>query len=724
MAISYRLKGLHIFLILLVVLLIGYLLNYTWESFQCGCGNSTKEGFGNLEGYGEVLPGYSVDEKKVVKLYGNVFFDPAGKNFIEIISENTLKITDNENKSTNHIIKETNAFSLDNVLWSSNTTDGSYAVLSNNGILEVFNSSNEKVWSSPQPTEAVAGNSFLTPQNDGNLVIYKGLNPSENDGSVWSSNTSGRQGISNETYKGTNGTFGQDFMKNGERLNSGQWLGSPDGSTVLKMNADGSLILYAVSGSGSEEQNNYVVPTTSNAGKSFIYLGKTKADQTNTLACLYVPIQSSLGTSTSIAFIHILDLEKTTFKSPKHLQTFYFNGQEVISESIMQNIGDIARLNGTTAKFETSLDEDLKNMTSGDDFSVNVGPNADQRSIKIVARMNEIDGSNGFHALLAFAENGDIKLVAVESSAGNKSDEIKEDLPAKGGSDCNLAKKMKEYKELQEALFGFQEMKSSFYNYGSSDDYFLKTEVVPPVCPACPSCPHSSGVCNNCGGNGGSGTTCASSDTSSKKNESQNGSGKNGDSLIRDAGSGASSLVRDGVSGADDLVRDAASGATGLARDTVDGTGKFAQTAASGTYDAAKEVASGTVGLGREIVGGVFDAASNIIGGTVGLGKDVVGGAVGLGKDAVGGAVGLGKDVVGGIAKGVPRYGSSGQTNGQGGPTAQMGGYQHSYGGGYSNSSSPPQTPGQDPYSYYGSVPTKPSSNFIPRTANFSSFGR
>ena len=44
MAASFRLNGLHIFLILLAVLLIGYLLNYTWESFQCGCGNDKPVG--------------------------------------------------------------------------------------------------------------------------------------------------------------------------------------------------------------------------------------------------------------------------------------------------------------------------------------------------------------------------------------------------------------------------------------------------------------------------------------------------------------------------------------------------------------------------------------------------------------------------------------------------------------------------------------------------------
>jgi len=41
-------------------------------------------------------------------------------------------------------------------------------------------------------------------------------------------------------------------------------------------------------------------------------------------------------------------------------------------------------------------------------------------------------------------------------------------------------------------------------NVNYSDDYLLKTQIVPPVCPSCPAC--NSGACTNCGGKGGSGT--------------------------------------------------------------------------------------------------------------------------------------------------------------------------------------------------------------------------
>jgi hypothetical protein len=67
---------------------------------------------------------------------------------------------------------------------------------------------------------------------------------------------------------------------------------------------------------------------------------------------------------------------------------------------------------------------------------------------------------------------------------------------------------------------------SAYYDYWSeiynrynnaddirSSDYFLKTQVVPPVCPSCPSCAvnnrgcRNNNVCNNCGGNGGGGSS-------------------------------------------------------------------------------------------------------------------------------------------------------------------------------------------------------------------------
>jgi len=191
-----------------------------------------------------------------------------------------------------------------------------------------------------------------------------------------------------------------------------------------------------------------------------------------------------------------------------------------------------------------------------------------------------------------------------------------------------------------------------------SEDYILKTQIVPPVCPSCPSCPSCStgttgGVCANCGGNGGSGTLTT-----------------NGNTVVADTIKDKN-IVRTAVGGAVDLGKDAVGGAVDLTKDTV----------------------KGAVGLTKETVGGA-----------VGLAKDTVGGAVGLVKDTVGGAVGLAKDVL------TPNPMYIGQTNNNYG--TQNG--QPRYG---------TQTTNADIYSYYGALPSR-SSNFMPITADFSSFGK
>ena len=131
---------------------------------------------------------------------------------------------------------------------------------------------------------------------------------------------------------------------------------------------------------------------------------------------------------------------------------------------------------------------------------------------------------------------------------------------------------------------------------------------------------------------------------------------------------------------------------------------------ADGTYNAAQDVAGGATSLAR-------DAAS----GTYGAAKDVAGGAYGVAKDITQGTVGLGRDFASGVGN---LFGAS--------PTSQAGGYQNSYGGpSYNHNQGGYMNPrqytahGQDPYSYYGAVPPRSNGcNFVPRTANFSSFGR
>jgi len=218
----------------------------------------------------------------------------------------------------------------------------------------------------------------------------------------------------------------------------------------------------------------------------------------------------------------------------------------------------------------------------------------------------------------------------------------------------------------------------NLYSNKFTNDYMLKTQVVPPVCPTCPSCSSGSGVCTHCGGNGGSGTQ-------GTDNESGGGKGPTLGQIVENTGSGTKELLEETGSGATNLVRDAGGAAAGLGVSAV----------------------QGTVGLGKDIVGG-----------TVGLGKDIVGGTVGLGKDIVGGTVGLAREAGSGIANTFGKMNPTQVSSITSEAGGAAGGYQSAGTGRGSNVST-----GSDHTSYFGALPAK-GANFIPITADFSKFGR
>jgi hypothetical protein len=246
------------------------------------------------------------------------------------------------------------------------------------------------------------------------------------------------------------------------------------------------------------------------------------------------------------------------------------------------------------------------------------------------------------------------------------------------------------------AMFGGQSSGSSSSNgYGS--EFIRKTEVVPPVCPQCPQCPgHKNGeVCSECGGNGGSGTKRSKTDKSgTNRSKTDNSVG----SLVRSAGEGGTSLTREAGGGAASLARDATGGAARIGTNAV----------------------TGAIGLGTNAINGTTNLATNTVTGTVGLGREIVDGA----GNVVSGAASAVGNGIGSVGRGIGNLGNGGyqqqqQQQQQGGVYGQ--GYGNSYGGPNINRNVPP---GMDPYSYYGAVPPRASCNYMPRTADFSSFGR
>ena len=88
------------------------------------------------------------------------------------------------------------------------------------------------------------GACFLIMQDDGNMCIYRGTGPSDNQGAIWCSMTNGKQMQPNPYYAADKGKYGKNWMPSGSTLAIGDFIGSTNGDIALIMQSDGNLVLY------------------------------------------------------------------------------------------------------------------------------------------------------------------------------------------------------------------------------------------------------------------------------------------------------------------------------------------------------------------------------------------------------------------------------------------------------------------------------------------------
>jgi len=669
MASTYRLSGLTIFLILLAVLLIGYLLNHTWEYFS----NRVSEGFDSdftKSTYSTTLDGYSKNSKKVIKIVDNlIYFDPVNKALIE------TQPNDDGISSTLYIKRR------DNVDLSFNTSGVEYRVVEiGNGKGKIdFHSSVTGDVSQAMPSGTVKSvKDTFNAETDLSFVYMDISGINFNDDSTFSAAT---------MYKTTD-------------------------SSVATSNTDYPQLIDTKDATDANSYRRFeriqVVPgfeaSLAEKPKSAVAQNIIYTSKDNKYGVFIFPLSVN-SSDTSISFIHVVNLY-----SKSHDKTFFFNGSQVEVINVNDKLFGAYDSNGSKTYAEHSsgpadtstlgfdgVIQDVKPSefaSNGEDLKVDASYNEDKKVFYFAARSGTTAIRAFFKVVMDENDKPIIELIKRDMSSTHNNGSNDEDSDSDDDDDVSVSsdnsddskskKKKGTFKELTDAMKLINQMQGLF---GSSDsNYLLKTEVVPPVCPTCPSCPAGSGVCTNCGGNGGSGT--------------KTGSGDSASSLARDAGTGATNLVRDGADGATNIARDTASGTLEVGKDVV-----------SGTKDTVGQVASGTGEFVKDGASGVYGAAKDVTQGTVGLGRDIVQGVGGIFGGGSGGA----------------------------GPSTANGGYYNSYGGPGGNGYPQPgpqvpggymnpgqyQTPGQDPYSYYGAVPGKASgANYMPRTADFSSFGR
>jgi hypothetical protein len=102
------------------------------------------------------------------------------------------------------------------------------------------------------------GTYYLILQDDGNMCIYRGSGPNNNQGVIWCSRTNGKMQEANPAYAAAKGKYGQNWIVSGSTLAPGDFIGTESGSMYLLMQSDGNLVLYTSSmkENCSADQNN------------------------------------------------------------------------------------------------------------------------------------------------------------------------------------------------------------------------------------------------------------------------------------------------------------------------------------------------------------------------------------------------------------------------------------------------------------------------------------
>jgi hypothetical protein len=92
-------------------------------------------------------------------------------------------------------------------------------------------------------TKEPDSNYYLILQDDGNMCIYRGTGPNDNQGNIWCSNTNNRRRNPNINFTAENSKYGRNWMASGSTLAANEFIGSNDGSMYLIMQSDGNLVL-------------------------------------------------------------------------------------------------------------------------------------------------------------------------------------------------------------------------------------------------------------------------------------------------------------------------------------------------------------------------------------------------------------------------------------------------------------------------------------------------
>ena len=633
-----KITPLLLFLILLVVLVLSLVLCKHCFSEK----SEAQEGFvsfdTNTASLDEIsIPQYS-KKAKVSKLYDNLYFDSANGNLIEVNAPNYVK---------------TEKFSLYEGFSegaSSTSTNGNTSVSSTNGNVVTSSKIDNKGTSIINiNVTARVGNTtnIYNTELKGNAVVAKNTTESNiksvvSSYSNWSYTTKSKN---TSTYQVFYMPWGTKTYMHMVRLKSAFDSGDSQNIYTFKYETGSS-------------------PDITRYTNESIKLSSQEPDKdTNNNKYVVDPYY---------------DKSKKVYQLSKNVKFDASNG-----ELIIRSNNSITVYNRYNTSVSYSTPDKLKN-TSTTIKSVGYSPFVISDNYQ-----NQVlyipDGKNTLIALLQMdpTTKGEYKIANVvrftetgiddgtttndktDTKTTNKKDTTKKDasgnnipLPPSGADENTISNYYKWYWYWKSSNEGSENSASKY-----SDDYILKTQIVPPVCPSCPSCT-GNGSCTNCGGQGGCGTLNANGSTVVAGNTSVS-------NMPPTSASNYQMPAQTIQTPPDDNVKN--QGGTkgpGIINNTVDTAGK--------------------------IVGGTVDTAGKVVGGTVGA-------VAGVANNAI--------NTVGKIlTQGEGSEGSNSLYSSSGPPIP---------GQGQAVSGSTPI----DNYSRYGALVSK-GSNYIPVTSDFSQFGK
>ena len=633
-----KITPLLLFLILLVVLVLSLVLCKHCFSEK----SEAQEGFvsfdTNTASLDEIsIPQYS-KKAKVSKLYDNLYFDSANGNLIEVNAPNYVK---------------TEKFSLYEGFSegaSSTSTNGNTSVSSTNGNVVTSSKIDNKGTSIINiNVTARVGNTtnIYNTELKGNAVVAKNTTESNiksvvSSYSNWSYTTKSKN---TSTYQVFYMPWGTKTYMHMVRLKSAFDSGDSQNIYTFKYETGSS-------------------PDITRYTNESIKLSSQEPDKdTNNNKYVVDPYY---------------DKSKKVYQLSKYVKFDASNG-----ELIIRSNNSITVYNRYNTSVSYSTPDKLKN-TSTTIKSVGYSPFVISDNYQ-----NQVlyipDGKNTLIALLQMdpTTKGEYKIANVvrftetgiddgtttndktDTKTTNKKDTTKKDasgnnipLPPSGADENTISNYYKWYWYWKSSNEGSENSASKY-----SDDYILKTQIVPPVCPSCPSCT-GNGSCTNCGGQGGCGTLNANGSTVVAGNTSVS-------NMPPTSASNYQMPAQTIQTPPDDNVKN--QGGTkgpGIINNTVDTAGK--------------------------IVGGTVDTAGKVVGGTVGA-------VAGVANNAI--------NTVGKIlTQGEGSEGSNSLYSSSGPPIP---------GQGQAVSGSTPI----DNYSRYGALVSK-GSNYIPVTSDFSQFGK